>query len=173
MIKFNTGFSKERNAYLIGLGLTAENLKKLLQAKPIKIVGSEIGFETDDLNICLFGAKDENGIKRCLQEIAGHLQMPEDSKVTCLRIANRLYVFPINKNEKMYYFVGLEENGVKDLKNRQTLTFRAVVTEGKGLSVELIIFFIESEEIMEEKLIAAGLVNKNTTIRKDHENKNR
>jgi len=167
MIKFNAGFVEKRNATLIGFGLTDDNLKKLIQGNPINIIGSDVGFTANELNICIFGAKNQKGIQSYIEKIAKHFKMPEDTSIQCFHLDKTLYFFPVIHNKRQLYFVGIDEQGATELKNGCLASFRVRFIEGEGTNIEVLMFFTRSEDIIEEQFFAKGFIDKNTKIIRD------
>lgn len=67
MVKFKAEGKGGRPLY--GLGLTEENVKRLVAGNPIHIHGEQMGFGAQDLMI--FFGKDEEAIKKDLSEFIG------------------------------------------------------------------------------------------------------
>jgi len=62
LIKFT---STGKNTTLIGLGISEGNVKRLKEAQPILVKGSELGF--DWLEILIFYGRDEDELKKTVR----------------------------------------------------------------------------------------------------------
>jgi hypothetical protein len=170
MIRFTAGYIPKREANLIGLGVTDDNLRILLvDNKPIHVSGESLGF--NDFDIVIYAAADRQGIE---QRGLDHFKpfLPEEKpgeviKIPCMYMGETFYLFPfMGKNERMLYVIGLDEKSYHALRARRFPTFRVRHVGSDATNIEVLMFWGVSEDRMEEEFYKAGLIDRGTTVRR-------
>lgn len=171
MIKFNAGFQPERDAYLLGFGLSEANLVRLLeQNDPIVIHANTLGLPRSGSHFFIFAGENQKDIElRAKQFLNVITQTPQE--ITCLHVDNQFYVIPIVGNlGKTLFLIGLDSQSYTTLREGKILSFRARMVEGKGTNVEVMLFWGIDEHAIEVALREEGLISPQTTIVRPEEN---
>lgn len=175
MIKFSAGYIPHRQAHLIGLGFTDENLHVLLHDnKRIHVTSEDLSLPAPGFDILVFAAADQEGIKRRGLELISDMMTPEVKaevekagdtvSIPCMHLGNTFYLFPfVVDSGRAIYVVGLDDVSYKALRRKSLPTFRVRMT-GPGTNVEVLLFWGSSRESMEEYFYASGLVTKQTRV---------
>jgi hypothetical protein len=162
MIKFNAGYIQDRQANLIGLGLTDGNLHLLRLGKPIH-VGGEV-LDLPGFSMVIFSGVDKNGIQNRLLEIIEPYLVNKDENINVLHMDKTFYVAPFVVNGRPIYAIGLDDVSYKRLREGKFLNFRVRFAEGEGTPVEVILFWGVSEEILEESFYKSGMIGLKTKV---------
>lgn len=173
MLKFSAGYIRHREAHLIGLGLTDENLQVLLvNNKPIHVTSEQLSLAGPGFDILIFAAKDQDGIKRRGLELI-EANMSEETKrqaeketvsLPCMHMDKTFYLFPFINGDRGVFIVGLDEVAFAALRSRSFPTFRVRDPEGRRMNVEVLMFWGSSVEAMEEGFYASGLITRDTHV---------
>lgn len=172
MIKFSAGFIQEREAHLIGLGLTDDNLNMMLRGqKPIHVKSEELGLGGPGFDLGIIAAMSFEGIQRivieAVKEKMGGEEPKEKVSIPCMNMADKFWLFPfMGVNDRGIYIVGFTQDRFDMLRHGQFPTFRVRSPEKGFTPLEVLMFWGPSVEIMEEQFAASGLVPPGGSVRK-------
>ena len=164
MIKFNAGYVPDRQANLIGLGLTDGNLHLLRLGKLIHVGGEVLNLP--GFSIVIFSAVDKDGIENRLSEIIKPY-VKKNEHISVLHMDKTFYVAPFVVNGRPIYAIGLDDIAYKALRNGKFLTFRVRFAKGEGTPVEVLVFWGISEESVEEAFYKSGFIGPKTKVTND------
>ena len=164
MLRINVGWSDEREAHQIALGLEEANLRRMKDRNDPVVVTSESlqvrdGITNDTFpgffTFVIFATgRSQRELQRDLQQTLELCCVEPEARVTVLNLEEKFWVAPIPSGDRMWYFVGLHDVSMRGLRARQTLHFRSRLIEGGGLSIEVNIFWGENRKKLLNELRA-------------------
>jgi hypothetical protein len=157
MIKASTGWIDEREAHGLVFGLSEGNLRRLDENAPIFIKSSDLNLDPQILGFVIFRTSDdEETLKNDLEVVSHQFGIKLNEQVSVMNIEESFYVIPVTFEEGIFYIMGLHDKSYELLRAQKLLTFRARIPECKAQSVEVTLFWGETEEQMAEQLKASA-----------------
>lgn len=169
MIKFSAGFIESREAHLVGLGLTDDNLSKMLAGKPVYVQSKELELPEPGFVLGIIAAMSFEGIKRQVVEALEAKFGKTDEKVSvpCMNMADTYFLFPfVGEGGQAAYIVGFQQDRFEQFRRSGFPTFRVRSPEKDFTSVEVLMFWGHTEDTMEEMFAASGLLKPGQKVRK-------
>ena len=170
MMKFSAGFIEHREALLVGLGLTDDNLSKMLAGKPVYVESKELQLPEPGFVLGIIASMTFEGIKRQVLEALEALEArfgKTDDKVTipCMNMADTYYLFPfVNGAGLAAYIVGFQQDRFEQFRRQGFPTFRVRSPQKEFTNVEVLMFWGHTEDTMEESFVAAGLLKQGQKV---------
>lgn len=145
MIKF---IAESDQADAIYFGLSNANLDKLMQGKPIPI----IGYAGGNRDFLIIAGQDQDAIEDQCKQIAKRIGQ---QSVQILSFENRFYLLSLIGDSRALFVIGLTLASYALLRDRQALYFRCTPDKMKPFTVNII--WGPTEEHMEEWLAKNGI----------------
>lgn len=146
MIKFNAGFQTDRDAHLLGFGLSEMNLVRLLQNnEPIVIHAEDVGLPLNSVQFLLFAGENKEDIELRAKSLLDVIIAGQpEQEISCLHIDQQFFVIPVPGDlGKILYLVGLDSQSYATLRDGKCLTFRARSAHPQGTNVEVLLFGVQ------------------------------
>lgn len=169
MLKFNAGYIEHREAHLVGLGLTDDNLSKMLAGKPVYVESKQLELPDPGFTLGIIAAMSFEGIKHQVVQAVEARFGKSSEKVTipCVNMQDTYYLFPfVNGDGQAAYIVGFQQDRFEQFRRQGFPTFRVRSPEKDFTNVEVLMFWGNTEDTMEEAFAAAGLLKPGQKVRK-------
>jgi hypothetical protein len=169
MLRINIGWSEEREAHEIALGLSEANLTRLQQKEPIFVSGESLMaqlpeyrriFHGNQVAFIIFNSHaEQTQFEQDFKEVCERLTITPEGNISVLNIENNFFVTPVPIRDRMIYFIGLHETSYEKLRKGEILAFRSRFPLGQGQSVEVTVFWGKTEEEMLKVVETLGYKN--------------
>jgi len=159
MITVSAGYKQEREAYVVGFGLSEDNLVELRKSRPIAVANDRVKLPPPGCDFVILAVKDREAIQNELDTILSRVPVMTDASVPVMYIDNSFYVAVLSKSDgRILYVIILDDISYQKLRDKVFLTFRSRSVEGSTTSIEVIIFWGLTEAEMKQKFEERGLI---------------
>lgn len=162
MIRFNGGYREDRDATMVGLGLSEGNLIRFQRREPVEFTGDDL--QLTNVGFAIIYGNNQAEFKSNLQTFLNARGVKQEGILRVINMQNRFLLVPMVLTERAFYIIGLTNTSLKLLRRHEELVFRSRIVEGNSSSVEICLFYGLTEEILEEELVAQGIINQHAKV---------
>jgi len=160
MIKFNGGYKGEHESYVIGFGLSDDNLRLLPQDRPIHVRSEELRLPNPGADFIMVYAKDEEEIRKIVSALSEKVGYEDDQQIAIGHIMESFYVatLSMHQSDRILYVIVFDDTSMSHLRDEKILEFRVRYPDSKSLPISFILYCGKTEENMYNKFREFGLI---------------
>lgn len=166
MLKLSLGYSEDRQAHVVALGLSDGNLARLQKGQPIRVNCNDLELPSPGVDLLLIYANHREHLEHLLETMVTRLTGQDSGRIVCLCLEG-LYVTCLpQKSDRMLYIVGMDSVTYKLLRDKHHLRFRSRTVTGEMTNIEVVLFWGKTEEDLIEGSAVIGQIGPHTAVKK-------